>query len=97
MVLTAAIACAINPAFATIGTGAVETVMDTVIQIIGTASLYIGIIISLWGIFQIILAMRREDSEGISKQITTIVVGAVLIGLGAGLPALKDTLQAAGG
>ena len=91
MVLVAAITCAINPAFALDTTG-VSTVMEYVIQIISTASLYVGIIISVWGIFQIILAMRREDSEGISKQITTIVVGAVLLGLGAGLPGIVSAL-----
>ena len=30
--------------------------------------------------FQAIMAFRREDSEGISKQITTVIVGAVLVG-----------------
>lgn len=61
---------------------AANSVMDIVVEIVGTAALYIGIIICLWGIFQIVLAFRREDSEGISKQITTVIVGAVLCAFG---------------
>jgi hypothetical protein len=62
--------------------GALDGVMDIVIDIISDAAFYIGIVIVLWGVFQIILAFRREDSEGISKQITTVVVGGVLVGFG---------------
>jgi uncharacterized membrane protein HdeD (DUF308 family) len=76
----------IVPAFALeevdIETGALDGVMNTVVSIVSTAALYIGIVIVLWGVFQIVLAFRREDSEGISKQITTVVVGAVLTGFG---------------
>ena len=82
--VTFAMAMGIVPSFAAgVETGALDSVMDTVISIVSTAALYIGIVIVLWGIFQIILAFRREDSEGISKQITTVVVGAVLTGFGA--------------
>ena len=82
--VTFAVAMGIVPSFAAaVDTGALDSVMDTVIGIVSTAALYIGIVIVLWGVFQIILAFRREDSEGISKQITTVVVGAVLTGFGA--------------
>lgn len=81
--VTFAVAMGIVPSFAApIDTGALDSVMDTVIEIVSTAAKYIGIVIVLWGVFQIILAFRREDSEGISKQITTVVVGAVLTGFG---------------
>lgn len=66
-----------------VSTEALDNVMNIVIDIIGKAALYIGIVIVLWGVFQIVLAFRREDSEGISKQITTVVVGGVLVGFGA--------------
>ena len=86
------------PCFASnLDTTGVSTVMDTVIDILSTASLYVGIIISLWGVFQIILAMRREDSEAISKQIMTIVVGAVLIGFGATADSLMSAFLGNGG
>lgn len=86
----------VMPAFA-LDTSGVDTVMDTVIQILSTAALYVGVIISLWGVFQIILAMRREDSEAISKQIMTVVVGAVLIGFGATAETLMGTFMGGGG
>lgn len=63
--------------------GALNQVMDIVINdIISVAAKFIGVIIVLWGVFQIILSLRREDSEGISKNITTVVVGGVLVGFG---------------
>lgn len=84
--VTFAMSIGIVPAFALeevdIETGALDGVMNTVVSIVSTAALYIGIVIVLWGVFQIVLAFRREDSEGISKQITTVVVGAVLTGFG---------------
>jgi asparagine N-glycosylation enzyme membrane subunit Stt3 len=81
-------------AFAQSGTAAkMGGVMTVVFDIVGTASLYIGAIISIWGVFQMILAFRREDSEGIGKQITTVVVGAVLVTFKVGiLPALRKSL-----
>ena len=62
--------------------GGINTVMTVVIDIVSTASKAIGVVIVIWGVFQIILAMRREDSEAIGKQITTVVVGGVLTGFG---------------
>lgn len=56
--------------------GAMNVVLDVIMQ----AARYIGLIVAVWGIFQAIMAFRREDSEGISKQITTVIVGAVLVG-----------------
>ena len=78
---------------AAIDTTAIDTVMDTIIDIIGTAALYIGIVIALWGVFQIVMALRREDSEGIGKQITTVVVGGVLIGFGAFADSIYQSLK----
>lgn len=57
-------------------------VLTEILKIVKMAATYIGIVIAVWGVFQIVLAFRREDSEGISKQITTVVVGAVLAGFG---------------
>ena len=77
--LMAALASTMMPVFAI---DALSAVVGIVLDIVTKAGLYIGAIITVWGVFQIILAMRREDSEGISKQITTIVVGAILVGFG---------------
>jgi hypothetical protein len=73
--------------------GALDGVMDKIIEIISSAAFYIGVVIVLWGVFQIILAFRREDSEGISKQITTVVVGGVLVGFGAIAEELYSSLK----
>ena len=92
--VTFAMAIGVVPSFAANpDTGALDSVMDTVISIVSTAALYIGIVIVLWGVFQIILAFRREDSEGISKQITTVVVGAVLTGFGAFAETIYNSLK----
>jgi uncharacterized membrane protein HdeD (DUF308 family) len=71
---------------------ALRSTMQSVINIVSTAAKYSGIVIALWGIVQIILALRREDSEGISKQIMTVVVGAGLIAIGASLPTIYRNL-----
>ena len=84
----------ITSAFAS--TAAIEKVMDVVVDVVGKASLYIGIVICLWGVFQIILAFRREDSEGISKQITTVIVGGVLVTFGATAKSLYSALVQTG-
>jgi hypothetical protein len=102
MLVSCATAAGVMPALAAgggggsgasgVGTGALDNVMDIVVDIVSTAALYIGIVIVLWGVFQIVLAFRREDSEGISKQITTVVVGGVLVGFGAIANNLYDAL-----
>ena len=72
----------IGPALAGDGETALAAVMGVVVGIVKTAATAIGAVIVLWGVFQIVLAFRREDSEGISKQITTVVVGTILCGFG---------------
>ena len=69
-----------------------NTAMGYVLAVLTSAAKWVGAVISAWGIFQIIMAMRREDSEAISKQIMTVVVGAVLIAFGLAAPQLINTL-----
>lgn len=77
--MMAATATGILPVFAT---DAVEGLMTELISVITSAAGYVGMIIIAWGAFQMIMAFRREDSEGISKQVITVVVGGLLLGLG---------------
>ena len=84
------LACAIVPAYA----DALSSAMEYVTNILATAAKYVGAVISAWGIFQIIMAMRREDSEAISKQIMTVVVGAALVAFGFAAPELINSLAA---
>lgn len=74
-----ALSVGIAPAMAADALGAV---LGVVVGIVETAGTVIGAVIVIWGVFQIVLAFRREDSEGISKQITTVVVGTILVGFG---------------
>lgn len=76
-----------------IDTGSLDEVVELVVDIVALAAKYIGIIIIVWGIFQIVQAFKREDAEGISKQITTCVVGAVLIAFGTFADTLYDKLK----
>ena len=85
----------IGPALADEGADsetALAAVMGVVVGIVKTASTAIGAVIVLWGVFQIVLAFRREDSEGISKQITTVVVGTILCGFGIFVDDLLDVM-----
>ena len=72
---------------------AIKAVMDTVLSIVKTASLCVGVVIIIWGVFQIIMALRREDSEAVGKQVTTIVVGGVLSGFGLIIDPIYKTLM----
>jgi hypothetical protein len=81
------------PAMLSVNAATMDKLMTTVINLISDAAKYVGIVIILWGIFQIILAFRREDSEGISKQITTVVVGGVLTGFGVTAKQLYQSLK----
>lgn len=75
------------------GNDATGYVLTEVKDLLTSAATIVGAVIAAWGIFQMILAFRREDSEGISKQITTVVVGALLIGFGLGVGELIDNLS----
>ena len=103
MLIAFCLCTAVLPCFAA-GTGGIQpaqmntqglnTAMGYVLTVLTSAAKWVGAVISAWGIFQIIMAMRREDSEAISKQIMTVVVGAVLIAFGLAAPQLISTLVA---
>ena len=78
---------------AAINQGGVQAVMEIVKGIVSTAGTFGGIIIVIWGVFQMIMAMRREDSEAISKQVITIVVGGVLVGFGQMIGPIIEAVQ----
>lgn len=79
-----------------ISLGPVDNIMNTIVTLIGAIAKYIGAIIGLWGIIQIVLGFRREDSEAISKNITVVIVGAVLIGIGVSANALYGQFVGSG-
>lgn len=98
MVMMMAMAMTVAPALSIVSANVVnnttmQSLLNTVVTLVSTAAAYVGVVIIIWGVFQMILAFRREDSEGISKQITTVVVGGVLIGFKALANTLKNLVK----
>ena len=76
--------------------GAIDTVMNFFVTVVGKIALYVGIGVAIWGIVNAVLAYRREDSEGIINNVKLLIVGAILIGVGAGMQSIYNTLKASG-
>lgn len=57
-----------------------EALFNNIVKIISHAAKYVGIVVSISGIFQFILAFMHEDVERRARSITTIVMGAMLVG-----------------
>ena len=68
--------CAINPDGISI-----EEIMGSVLGIIFTVAMYIGIILAVWGLFQLVMSLKNDDAEAKSRATQLMVVGIVLIGL----------------
>lgn len=76
MMTIAPVMCAINPDGISI-----EEIMGTVLGIIFTVAMYIGIILAVWGLFQLVMSLKNDDAEAKSRATQLMVVGIVLIGL----------------
>lgn len=76
MMTIAPVMCAINPDGISI-----EEIMGTVLGIIFTVAVYIGIILAVWGLFQLVMSLKNDDAEAKSRATQLMVVGIVLIGL----------------
>lgn len=76
MMTIAPVMCAINPDGISI-----EEIMGTVLGIIFTVAMYIGIILAMWGLFQLVMSLKNDDAEAKSRATQLMVVGIVLIGL----------------
>lgn len=64
--------------YAAVNTGSIiDKILDIVYQIFG----YVGIVLTLWGVGQLILAFKNEDADSKSRAIMCIVAGAALIGI----------------
>ena len=72
----APVMCAINPDGISI-----EEIMGSVLGIIFTVAMYIGIILAVWGLFQLVMSLKNDDAEAKSRATQLMVVGIVLIGL----------------
>lgn len=76
MMTVAPVMCAINPDGISI-----EEIMGSVLGIIFTVAMYIGIILAIWGLFQLVMSLKNDDAEAKSRATQLMVVGIVLIGL----------------
>lgn len=76
MMTVAPVMCAINPDGISI-----EEIMGSVLGIIFTVAMYIGIILAVWGLFQLVMSLKNDDAEAKSRATQLMVVGIVLIGL----------------
>lgn len=58
-----------------------DTVMKGVIEIIFEVAKYVGIVLAVSGIFQLILAYKDDNADGQSRAVRLVVVALVLLGL----------------
>ena len=69
-------------------TGVMNKIKDLVYKIFK----YIGFILVIWGVGQLILAFKNEDSDSKSRAIMSIVAGAALFGFSTFADSLGLTL-----
>lgn len=65
--------------------------LSEMVKILSNAARYIGVLIVVYGVFNVILAFTQDDAERISRGVMTLVMGAALTGLSALAPHLFST------
>ena len=74
--------CMAGAAFATSNADdAATTVLDNMITLIEKVFKYVGIILAVYSIGQLVMAFKNEDADSKSKETTMLVVACVLIGI----------------
>ena len=66
-----------------------DTLFGNMAEIIIKIAFYVGAIVAISGIFQLVLAYKDDNSDGQTRAVRLVVVGAVLIGF-------RSILQIAG-
>ena len=69
-------------------TGNADTMIQSAAGLMLKAASYVGFLLMIWGLIQLILAFKNEDADSKSRAIMTAVTGALLFGL-------RSILQAA--
>ena len=59
----------------------IQNVTSKMIDIVSSVAQYVGIMVTVFGIFNFILAFKDEDSERTSRGIMLMVMGAAMIGM----------------
>ena len=60
------------------------------IDILGTVSMYLGTVIIVFGVFNVVLAFTQDDSERVSRSVSTLVIGSLLIGMHVIMPMIFE-------
>ena len=60
------------------------------IEILSTMSMYLGMVIVVFGVFNVVLAFSQDDSERVSRSVSTLVIGSVLIGMHVIMPMIFE-------
>lgn len=58
-----------------------DQVMNGVLNIIFEVAKYVGIVLAVSGIFQLILAYKDDNADGQSRAVRLVVVALILLGL----------------
>lgn len=59
----------------------IEEIMGSVLGIIFTIAMWVGVVMSVFGLFSLVLAFKNDDADAKSRATQTFIVGASLIGL----------------
>lgn len=58
-----------------------DSIITSVVGVISTIAIYVGVVLLFWGIFQLILSFKNDDAEAKSRATTLLVVAISLIGI----------------
>ncbi|MBQ8626911.1 MAG: hypothetical protein IJ419_12180 [Agathobacter sp.] len=70
---------------------ATSELLSKMVKILSNTARYVGVLIVVYGVFNVVLAFTQDDAERISRGVITLVVGAALTGLSALAPHLFST------
>ena len=66
-------------------------IMGSILGVLATVFLYVGILLLCWGIGQLVLAFKNEDADSKSRAIMLIVASVFLIGIRTFLTAVLES------
>lgn len=59
----------------------IEKIMGSVLGIIFTIAMWVGVVMAVFGLFSLVLSFKNDDADAKSRATQTFIVGASLIGL----------------
>ena len=61
--------------------GEARSAISSIVDVMFTIFMYVGIVLLIWGIGQLVLAFRNEDADSKTRAIMLLVAAAALLGL----------------